>query len=186
MSTLNETTEETPSSKRRRIALACQACRQRKLKCDRSYPYCGRCKERNRPDRCLYDPGALLEMTPQEQAPRILGSANDNITQNATSSVSHTSVAAAHERDQRTEEMQTQITTLQRKISSLEHQLNFAMPDTRSRSAHQGANDISNGTEGTQLGHSEFKQFKGKSFKTSYYGPSHPTSQLGQVMTPCQ
>ncbi|KAF2137993.1 uncharacterized protein K452DRAFT_361478 [Aplosporella prunicola CBS 121167] len=41
--------------KRRRIALSCYDCRRRKLRCDREYPACGRCRKGGHADTCTYD-----------------------------------------------------------------------------------------------------------------------------------
>lgn len=40
--------------KRRRPALSCVSCHQRKLKCDREFPACERCKKNNRSQECTY------------------------------------------------------------------------------------------------------------------------------------
>lgn len=40
--------------KRRRPALSCVPCHQRKLKCDREFPACERCKKNGRAQECLY------------------------------------------------------------------------------------------------------------------------------------
>lgn len=41
-------------SKRRRVALACDSCRERKVRCDGKKPVCGPCEKR---DDCLTDCG---------------------------------------------------------------------------------------------------------------------------------
>jgi hypothetical protein len=46
------------TSKKRKV-LSCYACRNRKMKCDRIYPICGRCKKTGRSDQCTYDPRLL-------------------------------------------------------------------------------------------------------------------------------
>ena len=45
--------------KRRRKALSCYDCRRRKLKCDREYPSCGRCRKAGQADSCFYEAGPL-------------------------------------------------------------------------------------------------------------------------------
>src|SRR5687768_748876 len=54
-------TEKRPSKKRK--VLSCFACRNRKMKCDRVYPVCGRCSRTGRADQCTYDPRLLEELT---------------------------------------------------------------------------------------------------------------------------
>ena len=62
----HDSTSENQKSKRRRIALACQDCRKRKLKCDREYPICGRCRQTQHPEACTYDPGAAEEISSKQ------------------------------------------------------------------------------------------------------------------------
>ena len=46
-------------SKRRRIAFSCLDCRRRKLKCDRVYPCCTRCQKSKNLEDCVYDTNAV-------------------------------------------------------------------------------------------------------------------------------
>ncbi|PWY78371.1 hypothetical protein BO70DRAFT_388176 [Aspergillus heteromorphus CBS 117.55] len=41
--------------KRKRISLSCFDCRRRKLKCDREFPACGRCRRAGQAETCYYD-----------------------------------------------------------------------------------------------------------------------------------
>ena len=41
----------------RRRAVACRACRHKKLKCDLEYPLCGSCTRSKRSSQCIYDNG---------------------------------------------------------------------------------------------------------------------------------
>ncbi|KAH8731528.1 hypothetical protein GQ44DRAFT_604058 [Phaeosphaeriaceae sp. PMI808] len=50
------------TSKKRKV-LSCYACRNRKMKCDRIYPICGRCQKTGRADQCTYDPRLLEDAT---------------------------------------------------------------------------------------------------------------------------
>ncbi|KAF1914849.1 hypothetical protein BDU57DRAFT_453747 [Ampelomyces quisqualis] len=50
------------ASKKRKV-LSCFACRNRKMKCDRVYPVCGRCQKTGRADQCTYDPRLLEDFT---------------------------------------------------------------------------------------------------------------------------
>ncbi|KAJ9213019.1 transcriptional regulator family: Fungal Specific TF [Paecilomyces variotii] len=59
---LNERPEAEPRPrKRRRRTMACTQCRSRKLKCDREYPTCGRCKKSKTPIKCTYEDGFLWQ-----------------------------------------------------------------------------------------------------------------------------
>ncbi|KAG6100330.1 hypothetical protein E4U30_004919 [Claviceps sp. LM220 group G6] len=46
--------DQQPSRKRRRVRLSCLECRRRKLSCDRGFP-CERCIKSDTPDRCSYE-----------------------------------------------------------------------------------------------------------------------------------
>jgi hypothetical protein len=48
------------TSKKRKV-LSCYACRNRKMKCDRVFPVCGRCQKNDRGHECTYDPRLLQE-----------------------------------------------------------------------------------------------------------------------------
>ncbi|KAF2876214.1 hypothetical protein BDV95DRAFT_625539 [Massariosphaeria phaeospora] len=52
---------EKRASKKRKV-LSCYACRDRKMKCDRVYPICGRCQKTGRADQCSYDPRLLEDL----------------------------------------------------------------------------------------------------------------------------
>lgn len=59
---LSERPEAEPRPrKRRRRTMACTQCRSRKLKCDREYPTCGRCKKSKTPIKCTYEDGFLWQ-----------------------------------------------------------------------------------------------------------------------------
>jgi hypothetical protein len=45
--------------KRRRKALSCYDCRRRKLRCDREYPSCTRCRKSGQAESCIYESGSL-------------------------------------------------------------------------------------------------------------------------------
>jgi hypothetical protein len=51
------------TSKKRKV-LSCYACRNRKMKCDRVFPVCGRCQKTGRGHECTYDPRLLEESHP--------------------------------------------------------------------------------------------------------------------------
>lgn len=56
-------------AKRKRVALACDNCRERKIKCDGSKPICGPCSKRGEPlARCVYTliAGTAKQLSEQE------------------------------------------------------------------------------------------------------------------------
>lgn len=52
---------ENPRPHKKRKTLSCFPCRDRKMKCDRVYPVCTRCRKTGRPELCTYDPRLLHE-----------------------------------------------------------------------------------------------------------------------------
>ena len=57
MSNESQSHSAPPAQKRRKIALACERCRDRKIRCDGEKPACGACRRRSnryQPDPCLY------------------------------------------------------------------------------------------------------------------------------------
>ncbi|KAJ5707300.1 Transcription factor [Penicillium malachiteum] len=55
MSTRNNSARNKRSTGRRKIALACETCREKKVRCDGEKPICGPCSRRSYPiDRCVY------------------------------------------------------------------------------------------------------------------------------------
>jgi hypothetical protein len=52
---LSEEHESPPQRKRRKIALACGPCRERKIRCDGTKPVCLTCEKRRTKDKCVYE-----------------------------------------------------------------------------------------------------------------------------------
>ncbi|KAH7401722.1 fungal-specific transcription factor domain-containing protein [Phaeosphaeria sp. MPI-PUGE-AT-0046c] len=155
------------TSKKRKV-LSCYACRNRKMKCDRVYPVCGRCQTTGRADQCTYDPrlledgigvngvhanGQLAQVTLPDagtQLPMFGGS----------STITLQSKARAQER--RIEELERKLAAKQAD-SSISHfqDLKTPEPDTKKE-----------------------MMFRGKGFKTQFNGSTSVMSLIGQVLTP--
>ncbi|EEU43778.1 uncharacterized protein NECHADRAFT_82908 [Fusarium vanettenii 77-13-4] len=58
--------QDPPVKKRRRPALACEQCRRRKVRCDRTSP-CNHCSKSENPEQCTYVP---IQVPKQKRAPR--------------------------------------------------------------------------------------------------------------------
>lgn len=66
--TMSVSTSSRPT-KRKRVALACDNCRERKIKCDGSKPICSPCNKRGEPPgQCVYTviAGAAKQLSEQE------------------------------------------------------------------------------------------------------------------------
>lgn len=155
---------EKRASKKRKV-LSCYACRNRKMKCDRVYPVCGRCQRTGRADQCTYDPRLLEE-------PNINGDGKGEVTAlsfAAAESNGHdltgiTSPSSA---------LQWKIRAQDRRIEQLEHQLadksKIANP---SHFADVAPDDPSIEEE---------MMFRGKGFKTQFHGVTSVMSIIARV-----
>jgi hypothetical protein len=50
---------ENPPAKRRKVPLACEACRDRKSRCDGARPMCSACMKRKTVTKCVYEASTL-------------------------------------------------------------------------------------------------------------------------------
>lgn len=164
------------SVKRRRIALACLDCRRRKLKCDRVFPACSRCQKVGHPENCTYDPNAIdslnerpsMDFARQNRYPESHPNAlrrhpDPNYLANHQSLGSDYGVIAG---------MQSHIDQLESRITGLERTVNLNQQHAEppnSRIEYDGPED------------KEFMTFRGKNYKTVFYGATHDTSSFNHV-----
>lgn len=165
-----------PSSKRRRVALACLECRRRKLRCDRNYPACTRCQKGGNASSCTYDAGAVEASLANglyqgdhanDQA------ANGHHGLDVTPDANQVSLAG----------LQAHIDQLENRIMGLEKAARGSPQDFGLRGHAADFNDhreLRNLDTAAQEEH-EPMIFRGKSFKTQFYGASHHTSYLSLV-----
>jgi hypothetical protein len=180
--------------KRRRTALSCFDCRRRKLRCDREYPSCGRCRRGGLSDSCSYAE-ARSEIATDEGALKLAQDADDDQprTSNAVS-IGSSTVIAANVPPQLPENVAIRLGMQDERIALLESRLarseTLSVPrcgDPRSldpisvemRSRYPSIDSRMAGRKEQKSADQMF--FKGKGFKTQFYGPSMPTSLLGQV-----
>lgn len=152
------------TSKKRKV-LSCYACRNRKMKCDRVYPVCGRCQKAGRADQCTYDP-RLLEDTTGENGIRMaihtVASAqpgNDNQEYMAG--------------DTSLEALRWKARAQERRIDELERKL--AAKDDRIKPSQ--FLDVAP----AEPEHQEEMMFRGKGFKTQFHGSTSIMSTIAQV-----
>ena len=172
-------------SKRRRIALACQDCRRRKLSCDRAYPACGRCRKGGQAATCTYHPDAIEAMSNSEGS-GANGTRNATATTSAQQALATPSPSVHHAQvetdDNLIGRMQLRINQLESRITSIEGaadrdpKISQLGPRLLTRMSGMDASAELNPEE------KEFMNFRGKSFKSSFYGASHHLSYLSHVM----
>ena len=198
----NATSREEPSPqddnpaphKRRRIAFSCLDCRRRKLKCDRVFPTCSRCQKSGNAESCTYDTEAVESVLTQSSAER-------NGTRDFTVANGHgapTTVPrlpsldrsfAADGRQERRPQYHLEDTTArlyaqEERIRQLECRiigLERAALDSRSPElAFTQAKSNEHSNSGAAVD-KEAMIFRGKGFKTQFYGASHHMSYLCHV-----
>ena len=152
------------TSKKRKV-LSCYACRNRKMKCDRVYPVCGRCQKTGRADQCTYDPRLLEDLTGENgirMAIHTAPSAQQG-TENQEYAVGDTSLEA----------LRWKARAQDRRIEELERKL--VVKDDSSKPSH--FLDVTP----AETVHKEEIMFRGKGFKTQFHGSTSVMSTIAQV-----
>ncbi|KAE9965339.1 hypothetical protein BLS_007695 [Venturia inaequalis] len=185
--------------KRKRRTFACYDCRRRKLRCDRSFPVCGRCRASGNALTCVYDTapagytgengsaiGGQLG-PPASQRPRY----DDSAYQSGFPS-SHQSVPQ--------EDAYSIIQRQAERIATLEARLARSEPVSSSFEYRNGQSEVINNPkplsgrfddhllsdmeenrrppDTVAIGGEDAFVFRGKGFKTQFYGPSSPMSAV--------
>jgi hypothetical protein len=162
--------EASPGGKRaskKRKVLSCYACRDRKMKCDRVYPVCGRCQKTGRADQCTYDPRLLEDST-----------GNNGVQADSH----HAAVALPHRaQDQQDpgpsslEAMRFRARAQERRIEELERRLAAEeIINDNNHSAYRSA-------KVNEPAFEEQMMFRGKGFKTQFHGSTSVMSTIAQV-----
>jgi hypothetical protein len=189
--------------KRRRKALSCYDCRRRKLRCDREYPSCSRCQKAGQAESCIYESGPL---EPKEQGDGEKPEAGATVltfetgargriiptAPNAQPSIEPRSTPDRHSTDVASSKLVLQarrIAQLEGRLTSLEASrpsatwqsfgevTSVAMPsDTRNVI---GLSLFATSPKGSTQ--PETILFRGKNYKTQYYGGTNPTSLIAHV-----
>ena len=185
---------ETPASKRRRIAFSCLDCRRRKLKCDRLFPSCTRCQKGGHPETCSYDTeaveSALTQSSGERNQTRDFSIANGyGVPRTVPRLPSVARSFAADEGPERFPKAYPEDTTArlyaqEERIRQLEHRivgLERATHGARSPALTQA--ELKAPSDSRAAVDKETMIFRGKNFKTQFYGASHHTSYLSHVWT---
>ncbi|KAF2091738.1 hypothetical protein K490DRAFT_61166 [Saccharata proteae CBS 121410] len=177
--------------KRRRKALSCYDCRRRKLRCDREYPACTRCRKGGHPETCSYDARADLGKGGLDEfAMHLEADANDRIAILSPSTLHSAAKAGPEANDllqsqrQKISELETRLAQLEGRSSrsSLSHN---AMGQESVVTVHEAwPNNIDsvfappNRSILKEPAELETMLFRGKGFKTQFFGASNITSTL--------
>ncbi|KAF2499032.1 hypothetical protein BU16DRAFT_503030 [Lophium mytilinum] len=166
---------EKRASKKRKV-LSCYACRNRKMKCDRVFPVCGRCARTGRAEQCSYDPRLVEEFQgggPGDSAMNGAGMAAPSHVQTNMPFMPPPAHGGALSSDSVTWKMHAQ----QRRIEMLEKKL--ARLDTSQSTPATGFSQDDE-TLNTIEPPKESVMFRGSGFKTHFYGSTSPMALLVQ------
>ncbi|PFH62298.1 hypothetical protein XA68_14158 [Ophiocordyceps unilateralis] len=162
----SESVHQPRARKRQRVRLSCLECRRRKLSCDRGFP-CERCIKSGTPDRCSYESrtGEFV----QASSSSLLGS-------------------LAPERDD-----QERLGRLELEIAQLKSQLarvydGSTLGGTHSPSTHKDdAAEVQECIEAVNLTgeKGELRFFRGKGFRTRYFGPHNASMAFVELNGLC-
>lgn len=185
--------------KRRRKALSCFDCKRRKLKCDRAYPACGRCVKAGIASQCSYDSypaesanNESLDNTLDQYSGLASTSTRPLSPQTPFNSLSHAGsvgLAAVGSHSNQAQSHQTRIRQLEEQLASLENRPKNLSNNVRAvpTSSHgtalgllESRDKFSGIAKPTKSSNTEVPEeamvFRGKRFRTQFYGASHPGS----------
>lgn len=174
--------------KRRRIALSCYDCRRRKLRCDREYPACGRCRKGGHAETCSYDSRAQ-PTGPRDAQALSAGSEDDHTLSPSNSNPVNRTLSDGHRAQNSAELLAFQrqkISELESRLAQLEGKANQPTAAFGDPVQHAGDELLwPSGTHGrrkpagtTTTEESETMLLRGKAFKTAYFGRSNITSVI--------
>lgn len=175
--------------KRRRIALSCYDCRRRKLRCDREYPACGRCRKGGHADTCSYDSRAEPPAGARNGHQPVAESDDDRaaiLSPTSSNTVPRAPVvpdAARHGSRDSADLLSVQrkkIAELETRLAQLEGKAKEPFSNGQAIQ-HAGdellwPNPTSSNRRGAEEEESETMLLRGKAFKTAYFGRSNITS----------
>ena len=189
--------DDASSSKRRRIAFSCFECRRRKLKCDRLFPACGRCRKARKPEACTYDNEAvqsglrhssrertqgerrhgLLPSRPQTRLPSVSGNlaADRNGETLVQSRPSEELISKLHMQGRRIQQLENRIMGLEKAFHGNSHGPQYNDLNLHfSKSSHETDLEERGVAKETLI-------FRGKDFKTQFHGSSNYSTYLSLV-----
>jgi hypothetical protein len=194
--------------KRRRKALSCYDCRRRKLRCDREYPSCGRCRKAGLAASCIYETGSLEPKDYEDgEKPNVGGT----LPVVAFGTGARGQMIPTVPTTQPSIELNTtpgkpfldasssKLVLQARRIAQLESRL-ASLEASQPAATWQSFGEITSVTKTSDKANitgsgpfltsprgptqPETILFRGKNYKTQYYGGTNPTSLIAHVRTP--
>ena len=165
--------------KRKRDVLSCASCRLRKLKCDRVYPICGRCRRGGNSTSCTYtttideEKIGLNESGSEKGVKKFKMGPPPSVNRGDFEGMREISTVSIPERT--LHRLEERLVELERVVLGTQGEaraLNETMKWGEKREREGGSREL------------ETNLFKGKGFRTQFYGVSCPTSLLAHVCFP--
>ena len=193
--------------KRRRKALSCYECRRRKLRCDREYPSCSRCRKAGQAHSCIYEsdsaePKDYGDGEKPEVGGTLSGVAYEAGAKGATTSIrsiAQPSLEPTPILDKPfTDASSSKLVLQARRIAQLESRLaslEASQPTATWQSFGEVTSVAKTSDKRNVTGSGPFLTsprgafqpetilFRGKNYKTQYYGGTNPTSLIAHVGT---
>ena len=158
--------------KRRRKVLSCFTCRRRKLRCDREYPSCARCRRAGCADSCTYD--VTTDSDPMmDGRPTPIGGLDGDSARMATTNTSHGAGS-----------LQSPVSTGPAKNKTRLAERKANMLGGRAARLENAAGLLPDDPELLEANRPDWDEavlFKGKGFKTQFYGATSPLSVFVNV-----
>ncbi|KAF2134067.1 hypothetical protein P153DRAFT_353273 [Dothidotthia symphoricarpi CBS 119687] len=150
-------------TKKKRRVLSCFACRDRKMKCDRIYPVCGRCQKTGRADQCAYD-SRLLDRPRSNGMVLLEGVA-------ASSATSEQRTAEIHEDNASSDTLRWKLRVQERRIEMLERELITKESRTQSQYNVHLPEEPEIKSE---------SMIRGKGLRTQFHGPTSVMTMISK------
>jgi Fungal Zn(2)-Cys(6) binuclear cluster domain len=183
--------------KRRRKALSCYDCRRRKLRCDREYPSCSRCQKAGQADSCIYESEPLEPKEHGDGEKSEAGAIVAAFETGARAPNIQPTIESSSTRDKHPADVSSSKLALQaRRIVQLETEL-ASLKASRPSATWQSFGEVTSVAKPSDTcnvtGPSLFLTssrgptqpetilFRGKNYKTQYYGGTNPTSLIAHV-----
>lgn len=171
---------EGPDRKRRRKVLSCVDCRRRKVQCDRALPSCTRCTKAGKAASCVYE---------DDPPPTING--NVALNGNGNGSNSHLTSATSRQTSgpgtvtvskEVWDDLLHRLLQQERTIERIRNERADLTVNGRPKSYTSSSNvDDLASPASMRAALKETMLFRGKAFKTQFYGPTDPRSSLAHI-----
>ncbi|KAH7273772.1 hypothetical protein FSOLCH5_001345 [Fusarium solani] len=187
-----------PARKRQRVRLSCLECRRRKLSCDRGFP-CERCIKSGTPDRCSYESRNGEVVNASSGVPPPFAQLDSRRFVDPTTGLSPRDPEFVRQDHDRIRRLELEIAQLKNQISRTGVSFDGSTvaatttsPQTQKDDAHSGEPDpsvreVHESIEATNMSadKGELRFFRGRGFRTRYFGPHNASMAFVELTGLC-